>query len=272
MGKKISKKEMVDIQRITPAIAAQMLGNRVNARPISLKTVDEISRDINAGNFHVNTDAIGFDKNGVLFNGQARLTAIIQTNKTLNIIVAKNMSDAAKITANDSRRQTAGSKLYCDGHKSAGILARSLKVLNALAHGERRMNLTSMELFAAVERHPDLKVSVQEARKSKVAQPWVMAAIHYIGHYTGYPDEANDFLHTLRTGQSKSKKDPAFVARKMLIDIRMTEDTLSLRQTMEILVAAWEAKRTGKTVTKIKPRDGVDHYRVEGWDLDAFLS
>src|SRR5688572_18700986 len=68
--------EQVDM---TSALAKQLLaGNAENNRNIRLGKVDQYVRDMLAGHWPITGETIKVDTNGVLIDGQHRLTAVIQ--------------------------------------------------------------------------------------------------------------------------------------------------------------------------------------------------
>ena len=67
------------IMLVTPELAKKWLEKNTNNRKIRLKVVDSYARDMVNGRWTLNNDAITFDKDDVLTNGQHRLLAIIKS-------------------------------------------------------------------------------------------------------------------------------------------------------------------------------------------------
>ena len=73
---------------ITPKVAEEMLEkNTNNYRNISMSKVHMYARKMMMGFWQENGEAIQFDKNGKLLNGQHRLRAIIESNTTQRMLV-----------------------------------------------------------------------------------------------------------------------------------------------------------------------------------------
>lgn len=81
------KKTIVDI---SPNEAEQMLLRNRNSRLLDKEKVAKYARIMNDGKWEVNTTfPIELDKNDDLINGQHRLSAILQTGKTIKMCVRK---------------------------------------------------------------------------------------------------------------------------------------------------------------------------------------
>ena len=63
---------------ITPEIAREMLKKNTNNRPLSKRTLSRYVQLMKNGEWGITTDAIGFDVNGRLINGQHRLNEVVE--------------------------------------------------------------------------------------------------------------------------------------------------------------------------------------------------
>lgn len=81
----------INIYDITPAEAARWLKKNKNNRPIRKERVHAYAADMKHGNWNLNTDPISFDSDGNLLNGQHRLSAVIEADATIQMLVAKNV-------------------------------------------------------------------------------------------------------------------------------------------------------------------------------------
>ena len=81
----------VNIESISPEIAASyMLFNSSN-RPISQTTVNSYATDMENGAFGLTHQGIAFYEDGSLADGQHRLSAIIKSGKTIQMIVTRGV-------------------------------------------------------------------------------------------------------------------------------------------------------------------------------------
>lgn len=73
---------------VTPAMAAEWLECNIKTnRRLKKSVVTKYVNDMKAGKFGLNPDAITFNENGELVNGQHRLTAVVKANVTVRMFV-----------------------------------------------------------------------------------------------------------------------------------------------------------------------------------------
>ncbi len=98
----------VTVQEITPTMAQRYLEqNRAN-RPLSARTVRELSQAIHNDEWQVNGEAIKFDEDGNLIDGQHRMNAVIHSNRSIKTYVLRNLpSDSFKTLDTGKKRNNA---------------------------------------------------------------------------------------------------------------------------------------------------------------------
>ena len=110
----MSEKMVMTYEFISPQKAEKMLlANSVN-RKISIGTVQAYTQDILNGNWDERVgDAISFDENGVLRNGQHRLTAIVKAQKGIHTWVCRNVSSNGIYDYNRKRSSSDQISIKC---------------------------------------------------------------------------------------------------------------------------------------------------------------
>lgn len=86
-----TKSKLKDFRvKISPKQAEVLLKcTNTNNRPMSIAKVSTYAKDMQLGNWSDDsTDAIAFDKSGVLVNGQHRLKAVVKSGKTVQMLVS----------------------------------------------------------------------------------------------------------------------------------------------------------------------------------------
>lgn len=81
----------LQIEKITPALAASYLERNKNNRNIRPGVVDAYAREMKSGNWVVQHQGIAFNENGDLVDGQHRLHAIIKANIPVLISVTRGL-------------------------------------------------------------------------------------------------------------------------------------------------------------------------------------
>jgi hypothetical protein len=82
------------IEQITPELATTYLAKNSINRPLRRLGVLNFIKRIEEGSFHTTHQGIAFDMNGVLLDGQHRLTAIAESNKTVEMMVSRGLDSS----------------------------------------------------------------------------------------------------------------------------------------------------------------------------------
>ena len=78
---------------VTPDMAEFFLQSNLGNRRLRKSWTNSLAREINSGNYKTTHQGIAFTKSGVLVDGQHRLTAIKESNKTVKILVTTGLDD-----------------------------------------------------------------------------------------------------------------------------------------------------------------------------------
>lgn len=105
----------VRIENITPQRAKELLATNTANRKLDTKAVNMIANAIKDGRFLTTNNGIGVDKNGILTDGQHRLTAIIRANIPANIAVFTGLEPKTRILIDTGKKRTLSNQLQiCD--------------------------------------------------------------------------------------------------------------------------------------------------------------
>ena len=83
------------IEIITPEMALAYLGNNHKHREIKASKVEKLAAAMQDDKWELNGKTIVFDKDGVLLNGQHRLSAAVLANRPLTTIVIRGIEKEA---------------------------------------------------------------------------------------------------------------------------------------------------------------------------------
>ena len=104
------------IEIITPEQAQHYLGkNFDNNRTKSREHIKELAKEMKNGEFFLSTDAIGFDSNGRLINGQHRLSAVAQSETSQVFIVARNLPPKTAQLIDVGKKRTMAQRITIGG-------------------------------------------------------------------------------------------------------------------------------------------------------------
>ena len=115
--------------KVGPNLALEWLEKNKHNRRVRPERVDRYAEQIKDGEWMVAPDAIAFDYNGKLINGQHRLKAVAQAGESARFVVAYGLSpDAFKISDVGIRR-TGGDVLRIEGFKNPEELAAATRLM-----------------------------------------------------------------------------------------------------------------------------------------------
>lgn len=90
------------IMSVTPELAAQWLGHNQGNRVIRPARVAAMVADMQAGKWKLTHQGVAFDQDGNLLDGQHRLTAIVKSGVTVDMLVTTGMDREDTLMAMDS--------------------------------------------------------------------------------------------------------------------------------------------------------------------------
>ena len=107
---------VVSVERITPEAAQRYLDNNLPCnRKLMPTNVDKFAAQMRASEWKLSTDAIGFDVEGYLVNGQHRMSAVAKTGISQEFIVVRNLPTKNTKVLDLGRRRMIHDRLAIDG-------------------------------------------------------------------------------------------------------------------------------------------------------------
>ena len=249
---------------LTPELAEKWLGHNVGNRNLRRQKVQQYARDMREGNWHTSGQAIQFDWNGRLVDGQHRLEAVIESGVTIEVLVVKGLDPRAREVIDTGAKRTASDALKFAGHtQDATLLAAVARIADARENGYLRTamatsvpQLSNSDVIAWVELNPEVGSAVLLSRRTGKAiniQPSVWAYCLYELQKVDV-GKANEFAESIADMRLDGKGDP----RKTLLDIFHRAATGQRRkpgvaEAIYIVFRAWNAWATGQQLTQIIP-------------------
>jgi len=114
---------------VTPEMAAQWLRSNTANRKASQAAVKRWAEIMKAHSWKLCSDAIAFDVNGVLINGQHRLMAVIEANMTQPFLVAYNFPDGSKEACDIGKKRQLHEIMTIGGYEISQLHAAVCKFL-----------------------------------------------------------------------------------------------------------------------------------------------
>ncbi len=237
---------LVEVVTLTPVLARLLLLRNRDNRPISEVNLERIKRDIRAGHFTFNGEAIIISQSGELNDGQHRVRAVAETGKSIQTVVVFGPMRETRMTLDQGTVRTVGHYLGMKGFTDPNSLASAagffwqLQTLNRIS-STGHDKPTKTETMLVLEHYPDIGDSVQfVSRKgaTAIASRSVLAFLHYALRQAGGESDANDFINRLIDGNSLDARNPILYARNRLINMK-AKGAGKPGDKAELVIRAW---------------------------------
>lgn len=255
------------VETITPEQAALYLAATTKRnRNLREKDVAAYARDMLSGNWQVNGEAIQFDTNGDLDNGQHRLNACIRAGVPFTTVVVRGVDPAAQETMDGGIVRKFSDDLALRGVPNARTVAAIVRRVAQWEFNKRigdRANYkpTRPELAATLARHPHLVEASELGHRVGRGCPLPPSLIGFawwmFSQLEGAEEDIDWFFDRLSSGVELTEGHPILHLRKMATatrnDIRGTRNETQL---LALTVKAWNLYRDGATVKLLSWKQG----------------
>lgn len=255
----------IGMETITPSIAVRMLEHNRRNRHLNDRTITAYAQAMRDHQWLENGDAIRFDTEGNLLDGQHRLNAIIKADATLPMLVIRGIDPAAQVTMDAGRKRTVADQLSIGGTRNATAIARVGRVLllseqlgleaalrNDIAPGPVEL----LDYCDTHRRHvADMTGRATRFRhESGRLLPVATCAALWDALRQADPDEADTFMDGLATGANLPPDSPLLLLRKSLTsDLLRGRSTRTVRLRQGALtVKTWNAWHGHKPLRRLK--------------------
>ena len=209
---------------ITPEIAKEYLLKKEKNRRIDPKLVEKFASDMREDEWRLTHQGIAFLKNGNLFDGQTRLTAIVKTGISVRMRVTRGLSRLDAAVTDQGKSRTIGDAIEI-GNLSEWIESRDTALARSILNIKWSISPT-MAVVMDDAMKPTLlfvKKAVKKKRKSVTAAK--VLAVIALAHLNG-ADETRlaEFCDILVTGIPLNEDDSAVIrVRDYLMDHRLID-------------------------------------------------
>jgi hypothetical protein len=251
-----------EIVTLTPEIARSMLDQNSNNRNVKKASVEAYARAMEDGRWLLTGDAIRFDVDKKLLDGQHRLLACIRANTPFRTIVIYNLPKEAGLTIDTNIPRRAADVLTMAGHRSATTLAAAARMLllartrNTFSRvgGSNRSHgrVTNQEVADVIDKHPLLPAAVARICRDKPSgcNQTTLAVLLYLGeNLLDAPETARSFVNVFVTGVPSKPGCPAHALRERLVRSKAgNAQRVTLEASQMGLIHAWNLFVSGESV------------------------
>lgn len=232
------KKKSAQIVMVTRAIGQAWLARNTLNREIRDSNMAQYTQDAKSGRWLLGPDAIAFDRNGVLVNGQHRLKMVVDTGIPCEFIVATGLDPAVRIDADTHGRRSVADGLRLSGradclvlnrgrNTAAGMWSRMLNGARSSKGGETRAQLGEF-----IDKHREAgtwalaQFTSYPQHRGVVVAPTIAAVARAYYHYQHDLDELMRFVRVFVTGEMDAPHDATVIRYRNLL----TVDPLSAKR------------------------------------------
>jgi hypothetical protein len=243
---------------VTPEIARIALEHNTDNRKIRPSKLLQIKSDMNAGRFKgLNGETIIFAKTGELNDGQHRLQAVIETNKSQDMTLVFGVERESRLTVDTGAARSAGDHLALSGWPYASQIASVTRAVIAYERVDekalgRPSDVSSSEVMTRGSSDKLLQecatyAAVNSAKFKHIAKSTIIGFAYY-QFAKRKPDEAKTFFEKLRTGTNLEESSPIRLLREYLL----SRPKLTTLFKVEVVVRAWNHWIADKKLAKLQ--------------------
>lgn len=248
---------------VNPVKAQQWLGRNQRNRPARQKLISLYARDMAAGRWQLTGEAVKFDRDGNLLDGQHRLHAVVASGATVPMLVVWGVAAGAQEVMDSGAKRTAADAFALTGHTNTHMLAAAARLCMEWEGGKLRHksdtttsrgHYTTSEVLAFVEANPDLHEAVAAASnmaKRVDLMPSVMAAAWWRFSRIN-PDDCVAFFSALSNNVTDGIGDPRHTLLNRLAMARRNKEPVFSRPQLFMVCRAWNAWRSGERLHLLK--------------------
>lgn len=252
-----------EIATITPERARELLGFNVHNRKTKSAKIAQYAREMASGNWPYTGDAIKFDTDRNLLDGQNRLLACIEADVPFVTAIVWNLPAATQEFMDIGATRNAADALTLRGYANVNILGATARTHYAYTSGSLltsfsgtggRGNLSVREVIAYIEEHPEF---IEIAPIAKAIVHKIPIGAGNIGTAmaitAGIDAEASEtFFDDLLTGRSYGVGDPTNAVREKTANLLRNRNNIRSGAALYILFRAWNAVRAGEDLRVIR--------------------
>jgi hypothetical protein len=257
------------VAAIDKHLAEILLKHNTRNRPLRETKAGNIARAMRLGNWQFNGEAIKFDRDGVLADGQHRLQAItmLDGEESFDMLVLFGLTPESQLTMDQGAKRGAHEQLALTGADVDSTITAAIRILirweEGMLFGDQvrngkvstddvvrwhRANIDAVDRFR--------EFGARGYRRIMSVPPSISLAVAYRFHEID-EEWASEFFNGLLTPVGLREGSAVLALRGRLERIALAKEKVSERDTIAYLVMAWNAFRDCRQISKVQgPRGG----------------
>lgn len=231
---------------VSPELAKEWLRQNTSNRRPSEKVVERYSRDMAAGRWIFNGEAVKIASSGKILDGQQRLMAVVKADTEVLMMVVMGLDETTQASMDQGRARTVADNLTIAGEPNASILASLGRRVWQWDQGNDRftnhVTPTKAEVVATIQKYPSLRRSAEiggrTANTYRVAPASVVGTAHHILSPIA-PGIAAEFFAQYETGADLRPGHPVLALRNRLSRDKLASKNVPFHLAVALFIRAW---------------------------------
>lgn len=240
--------------KVTPALATEWLSANDRNRNLNAKIVESYARDMIAGAWALNGEAVKIAENGTLLDGQHRLAAIVRAGIPVETVVITGLPLSTQATMDSGRKRTLADNLRIEEVHNSSVVASIALRMHMWDAGNRDLVVsaagpTQLEQRAWISANPVVhraaEMAVRVRREFKLIAPSIVGSGYVLFNRVDAGDTA-EFFASLGSGAGLDKGHPILLLRNRAIRDASESRLLTDRTRLGLMIKAWNGVRTNE--------------------------
>lgn len=246
-----------EVIAVSPARAKAWLEMNENNRPLRGRRVTAYARDMAQGKWTMTGEAIKFDSEGFLLDGQHRLNAVIQSGVTVDMLVVFGLQKESQKNMDTNARRTPADALALNGWKHGAILGAMARLgvsePDCGFTDERTVDPTQAEVLEFVLTHEDTvhRAADLASRYAKLI-PSIPSAMGIVAMRTLEVDREQTvvWFESIANMATEGLGDPRAALLRRLATSRRNKEKWTQYEHVSLLSRCWNDWRGGRKIEK----------------------
>lgn len=254
----------IEITDLTPALAEKFLAEQAPNRRKKLGKIRQFARDMTEGRWRFTGEAVKFDTEGRMIDGQNRCQAVIDCGVTVRVLVIRGLEPDTQAVMDAGTPRSTRDALTFAGHTNvkdlnAVISAHRAWLTGGFTHCMASLAYysrpTNSEIVAYAEQNPETIAAAEHAKSiynRGLRLPVGAIAVAIIETAKIAPAQSADFFDRIVNLRTAGKGDPIHTLLKRVDSLRDQGHRVDTPMALYLMFRTWNAFRDGELLQKFQ--------------------